>query len=77
MQKFFFHVRQGNVRFEDTQGALLPDIVAAWNWAVQDARAIANQQALSANPDEQWMEIGDESGAVIGLIPFTRALRPN
>jgi len=77
MQRFFFHVRQGDLRFEDTQGALLPDIAAAWHWAVQDARSIAGQNVLDAALEEQWMEIGDESGAVIASMPFTRALRPN
>ena len=54
MQRFFFHVRQGDLRFEDTQGALLPDIAAAWHWAVQDARLLAGQHVLDAALEEQW-----------------------
>ena len=77
MQKFFFHVRQGHSRFEDTHGALLTDITAAWQRAVEDARAITDQHVLDGIPEDQWMEIGDESGAVVGSIPFTHALRPN
>ena len=77
MQKFFFHVRQGDLRFEDTHGAFLTDLTAAWQRAVKDAQEIADQHVLDGILEEQWMEIGDESGAVVGSIPFSHALRPN
>lgn len=71
---FFFHVRQRNTRFHDRQGIELPDFPAAWQRAFYDARTIVETGVLDGDPDDQWMEIGDETGVVIATLPFRRAL---
>jgi hypothetical protein len=75
MSKYFFNVRQGNVLFEDRHGADFPDIAAAWNWAIQDVRTLVAQNVLDGQPEEQWLEIGDRTGAIVASVPFTRVLR--
>jgi hypothetical protein len=64
MSRFYFHIRQGKLLFEDKQGAHFPDLAAAWEWAVQDARALMGQGTLAGPIEEHWVE-----------IPTTRALR--
>ena len=72
MARFYFHVRQGNVRFEDKHGADFPDLRAAWCWALQDARVVIDQQLLSGPIAEQWIEIGDHTGVVVASLSFER-----
>ncbi len=71
---FFFHVRQRDTRFDDRQGIELPDFSVAWQRAFYDARTIVANGTLDGDPEDQWMEIGDETGAVIATLPFRRAL---
>jgi hypothetical protein len=75
MAKFFFHVRQRDILFEDKFGADFPDLVAAWHWAQQDMRAIVAQQVLVGPMSEQWLEIGDEEGAILASVPFAQSVK--
>ena len=77
MPRYYFHVRQRSVRFDDMQGAVFPDIKSAWGWALQDARTLTSQKTLEGPPSEHWIEIGDDKGAVIAALPFARALSLN
>jgi hypothetical protein len=77
MPKFYFHVRQRNIQFDDKQGAVFPDLKAAWHWAEQDARALTSQKTLDGPLADHWIEIADEAGAVIASLPFERMLQPN
>lgn len=74
MPIFYFHVRHRDTRYEDPHGIEMQDIHAAWEHAHRDARSIADAGLLVGSPDEQWVEIGDDSGTVIATVPFQKAL---
>ena len=68
MQRYFFHVRVGNVVYEDHEGAELSDLDAAVSHAINDARNI-----LRDDPDrgrEGWMEVADSQGIIIRTVRF-------
>ena len=73
-KRFYFHGRQDRVLFEDKHGAEFADLAAARAWAIQDARTLMKQDAVEGPIESKWIEIADTSGAVIGSLPFTRAL---
>ena len=73
MPRFHFNVRHGQTVFEDRQGKLFADLPAAWKWAVEDAEMIARLDLLDGSFEEQWIEIGDDSGAIVASLPFRRS----
>ena len=72
MTKFFFHVRNDEVLFEDRRGGEFTDLPAAWNWAVADARTMIQDGQLEGPLDKQWMEICDGAGKIVASLPFLR-----
>ncbi|MEO7223928.1 MAG: hypothetical protein ABIY37_15785, partial [Devosia sp.] len=76
MTKFYFHIRQGAYRFNDGTGAELRSLEDAWNYAIGDARSLIDEHVLEGSIDEHWIEIGDETGAVVASLPFARTLSP-
>ncbi|MDB5541048.1 MAG: hypothetical protein JWQ89_2775, partial [Devosia sp.] len=52
----------------------LPDFDAAWQRAFYDALTIIETGMLEVNPEDQWMEIGDDTGEVIAALTFRREL---
>lgn len=70
MNRFYFHVRQGDWRFHDAVGWELSGLVAAWEHAIQDARRLSSEQVLAGPTDQHWIEIGDETGAVVASLSF-------
>ena len=74
MSQFFFHVRHEATVFEDRRGGDFSDLVAAWRWAVHDARGMIAEGTLEGPIDRQWIEICDATGAVVATMPFERAL---
>jgi len=77
MARYFFHVRQDRTVFEDPRGCEFPDIVAAWHWAMSDVRAIVREGQLQGSIDQQWIDIADETGAIVASLPFVRVLQPH
>lgn len=73
MPKYFFHVREDDIRFEDPQGTELPDLNSAWQHALSDAQTIAKSGQLKPSLADKWMEIADASGNVVATVPFTWA----
>ena len=69
-KRFYFHVRQDRVLFEDKHGAEFADLAAAWAWAVQDARTLMKQDAVEGAIERKSIEIADASGAVVGSLPL-------
>lgn len=74
MPKFYFHVREDSVLYEDRRGADFPDIVAAWHRAKADVRAMIDEGQLSGPPDNYWVEICDPLGKTVASLPFVRVL---
>jgi hypothetical protein len=77
MAQFFFHVRQDRLVFEDTRGGEFASLTEAWNWAVDDVRKLIREGEPSGPLEKQWVEITDEVGAIVALLPFARVARLN
>ena len=73
MARYYFNVRHGNRVFEDKLGGEFDGLPAAWQWAVQDAQEIMDLDLLVGLAEDQWIEIGDETGAVVASLPIVRA----
>jgi len=74
MPRYFFHVREDGVLFEDTQGTELATWEEAKEWAVHDARELLKQNVLQRPLSEDWMVIDNEDGETLAIIPFTELL---
>jgi hypothetical protein len=77
MSQFFFHVRQNTILFEDTGGGEFPDLVSAWNWAIDDVRKMIADRQLEGPIEQHWVEICDATGAIVASLPFVRVARLN
>lgn len=76
MARFYFHVRQRNCRYEDRQGADLFGPLEAWAHAIENARQLIDDDALSGSIEEHWVEIEDAAGGIV-VMPFARSLPLN
>jgi hypothetical protein len=77
MPQFYFHVRQKTILFEDTRGGEFKDVLAAWEWALSDARSMMQRGEVSEPADQCWLEICDATGAGVATLPFLRAMSLN
>ena len=77
MAQYFFHVRQDRTLFEDRWGCELPDIAAAWKFALSQVRTMIDEDQLSGPIDQQWIEICDRSGKAVVTLPFARVAHLN
>ena len=75
MPRYFFHVRQKNAVFADRQGAVFSDTMEALAWAAQDAYALTAQGTLTGRLADHWIEIGDELGATVAVLSFSRLVK--
>jgi hypothetical protein len=48
MPKYYFHVRNGNETFNDTEGSVHPSLEKAWTEALQIARELARDEEVYA-----------------------------
>ena len=67
MPKSYFHVRHDRVLFEHRRGGQFPDIVAACNWALSDARLMIAGEQFAGPMDRHWIDIG--TGIAKGSSP--------
>jgi hypothetical protein len=77
MPHFFFHVRPGNTLIEDRKGEEMPDLLAAWNYAMASARFLIDSDAMSGPIDDQWVEIESADGSIVASMPFRRCMPLN
>ena len=75
MARYFFHVRNDQVLFEDKRGGEFTDLLAAWNWAMDDVRKMVNEGQLAGSVDNQWVEICDIAGTAVASLPFVRVVQ--
>jgi hypothetical protein len=71
MPLFYFHLKDGAERHEDSEGVTLPDAEAAFYQAFRSAR----ERLADAPPEPQlWLErhleVEDESGNAVWSIPL-------
>ena len=73
MPRFYFHVRDGQTVYRDSEGIVLPDLGEAWMKALEDAKILASTGVLDAPMRNQWVEIGDDLSTVIASLPVAYA----
>lgn len=78
MQTFYFHVRDGDLLFEDPYGSDLPDLEAALAKALDAAReALIEAMRTGRAVYERRFEITNEAGRVLASIGTRDVLMPN
>ncbi len=77
MQRYFFHIRDGEKKEVDLEGAEFETLGLAIEDARMAAREIMAEKVLAGyEPDGQFFEITDESGVVLAEVSFRSALKP-
>ena len=73
MPRYFFTLTDGERICHDFEGEVLPDDGAAREHAVDDARHLLRDCVADIAADDGWrVEITDETGYVLFVIPFAR-----
>ncbi|GGD11016.1 DUF6894 family protein [Aureimonas glaciei] len=76
MSIFYLHIRDGELLLADVEGQEFPDVEAAHAEAVRSAREmLAEKVKLGEIVDGQEIEIVDEAGDVVGLVPLKETFR--
>jgi hypothetical protein len=71
MPRYFFHLRYGNRIVVDEEGLCLHDVARHRAEVVQSIREILSEPGLEYEDiDGQKLEISDESGETILVVPF-------
>ena len=71
---FFFHLRDGSRRIEDRTGAAAPDAAAACADAAAAVREALAEDTFTAGEVNGWhMEVADEAGEILAVIPLRDA----
>ncbi len=65
MPRYFFHVHLGETVERDTMGLELPTL----DDAIADAKRARAEIMLEDALDELWLEIMDQSGKVVAMVP--------
>jgi hypothetical protein len=74
MPTFYFNIITTDEVIEDREGTDLPDIQAARIEAIEDARLLMSQAiSLGHDVSPRSIQIIDEQGDVVLLVPFTEA----
>jgi hypothetical protein len=71
MKRFYLHIRHRDGLILDEEGSLHPDFAAAQRMAIAAAREMIGADLLCGLIDlDQFIAILDDSGAVLGEVPF-------
>jgi hypothetical protein len=74
MTHYFFNIIDGT-RIEDEEGMDLPDLAAARDEAIRNARSIMADAIWSGRlPLDEVIEIADRRGHVLTTVPFKAAV---
>jgi hypothetical protein len=71
MPLYYFHIRNGSAFERDPKGSELPDLETAHAEALICARELA--LAILDFEDDTRIEIADEAGQILLLVPFFEA----
>jgi len=75
MARFYLHLTNGGGRAPDEEGVELADADAAAARAVEGIRSILADEAKTGRLDlDGRIEIADEGGAIVRVVPFGDAL---
>lgn len=73
MPRFFFHLSD-DLFVEDEEGMLLPDVRAAYEVGVQNARLMAAEEVIAGKLHlNHKVEIADEEGRIVCTVTFKEA----
>jgi hypothetical protein len=76
MAQFFFHVRDERGLIADEEGGDYRGLADAMEEARASARDLAKQYVDAKNmPVDAWIDVADESGAVVAAFPLRDVLR--
>lgn len=71
MRRFFFHIRNGGGFVEDEEGAELPSLAEAKDYAVTGARSLLSAEVTSGQLDLRGrIEVTDGAGQPVMIVPF-------
>jgi len=75
MARYFFHLRDGDTLLPDDEGLELPDLEAVRSYAVESARQLLSQAALSGNAGSvrQLIQVLDDGGRTVLTTPIGHA----
>ena len=76
MPHYFFHIRTAGDLVKDEEGLILRNLVEAREEAISSARDIVTECLRAESPIAvgNAVEVGDEGGAVVLIVPFTEAI---
>lgn len=72
MVRYYFHVRRDETVFEDHVGKLLPGLTEAWEWAMEDALALVQDDSLDGSRHSYWIEVCDTEHRAVVTLPISR-----
>lgn len=74
--RYHFHIRDGDVLIEDSEGSELPSLDAAHAEAIAGARSILAEKLKAGEVlDGQRFEIVDGSGTLRAVVPLKDAIK--
>ena len=75
MARYFFHLRNGDTLLADDEGEELRDLEAARSYAIESARQLLSQAALSGNAGSvrQLIQVLDDGGRTVLTTPIGHA----
>jgi|SRR5215475_4709144 len=77
-RRFFFHIRDGATLIRDPEGQCFEDLGSAKAEAILDARELMSLSIVKSARIglERRIEIADEEGRTILMVPFFEAVEP-
>jgi hypothetical protein len=76
--RYYFHIRKGDVLFEDPEGTEVSETEALEDEAIEAARDLLAEGDLQGLDRREWVyEVADESGATVVTLPFSEAVEPD
>lgn len=72
MARFYFHLREGDGVFLDTEGIDLPDVQSARNRAIAEAKGLlaVELRERSLVDLSRSIDVADEGGTIVHSLPF-------
>jgi hypothetical protein len=76
--RYYFHIRQGEVRAEDREGVEVPNAGSISEEAIEAARDLLAEGDLQGLDRREWaFEVADETGMIVLTLAFQDAVEPD
>ena len=77
MPVYYFTFTDGTRAIPDSEGVELPDVSAAYDYAIEDARFLVEKRMLGLGY-KQWqrwrVEVTDDAGRQVLAVPFSQVM---